>query len=50
MLGKISSKLGFAPDFDKDLIQVNDGGYLLINNNKLIKKSTNSLNCITLCN
>jgi thiamine biosynthesis lipoprotein len=41
MLGKISSKLGFAPDFDKDLIQDNDGGYLLINNNKLIKKSTN---------
>ena len=30
MLGKVSSKLGFAPDFNMDLIQDNDDGYLLI--------------------
>jgi thiamine biosynthesis lipoprotein len=41
MLGKVSSKLGFAPDFNMDLIQDNDDGYLLINNNKLIKQSKN---------
>ncbi|MFL2698480.1 MAG: FAD:protein FMN transferase, partial [Gammaproteobacteria bacterium] len=38
MLGKVSSKLGFAPDFNMDLIQDNDDGYLLIDNNKLIKQ------------
>ena len=41
MLGKVSSKLGFAPDFNMDLIQDNDYGYLLINDNKLIKQSKN---------
>ena len=41
MLGKVSSKLGFAPDFNMDLIQDNDDGYLLIDNNKLIKQSKN---------
>ena len=29
MLGKISSKLGFAPNFDKDLNQNDDGGYYI---------------------
>lgn len=41
MLGKVSSKLGFAPDFNMDLIQDNDDGYLLIDNNKLIKQTKN---------
>jgi thiamine biosynthesis lipoprotein len=41
MLGKVSSKLGFAPDFNMDLIQDKEDGYLLINNNKLIKQSKN---------
>ncbi|MDC3368300.1 FAD:protein FMN transferase [Gammaproteobacteria bacterium] len=41
MLGKVSSKLGFAPDFNMDLIQDNDVGYLLIDNNKLIKQTKN---------
>jgi thiamine biosynthesis lipoprotein len=41
MLGKISSKLGFAPDFDMSLRQDNNNEYLLINKNKLVKKSTN---------
>ena len=41
MLGKVSSKLGFAPDFNMDLIQDNDDGYLLIDNNKLIKHTKN---------
>ena len=41
MLGKVSSKLGFAPDFNMDLIQDKEDGYLLINDNKLIKQSKN---------
>jgi thiamine biosynthesis lipoprotein len=41
MLGKVSSKLGFAPDFNMDLMQDKEDGYLLINNNKLIKQSKN---------
>ena len=41
MLGKISSKLGFAPDFNMDLIHDKENGYLLINDNKLIKQSKN---------
>jgi thiamine biosynthesis lipoprotein len=41
MLGKISSKFGFAPDFDMSLRQDNNNEYLLINKNKLVKKSTN---------
>ncbi|MDC0405993.1 FAD:protein FMN transferase [Gammaproteobacteria bacterium] len=41
MLGKVSSKLGFAPDFNMDLIQDKEDGYLLTNDNKLIKQSKN---------
>ena len=41
MLGKVSSKLGFAPDFNMDLMQDKEDGYLLINDNKLIKQSKN---------
>lgn len=41
MLGKISSRLGFAPNFDKDLNQSDDGGYTLTKNKSLIKESSN---------
>ena len=41
MLGKISSRLGFAPNFDKDLNQNDDGGYTLTKNKSLIKESSN---------
>ncbi|MDB2448057.1 FAD:protein FMN transferase [Gammaproteobacteria bacterium] len=41
MLGKISSRLGFAPSFDKDLNQNDDGGYTLTKNKSLIKESSN---------
>ena len=41
MLGKVSSKLGFAPSFDKDLKQNEDGGYFLTKNKSLIKESSN---------
>ena len=40
-LGKVSSKLGFAPSFNQDLKQDSLSGYLLLDNLTIIKSSNN---------
>jgi len=40
-LGKVSSGLGFAPSFEKDVTQDSFKDYSLLNNSKLIKSSLN---------